>query len=95
MTETLNNPREIAERGERIYAQKFKQDFEKDYWGQFVAINVAAETATVADTAEDALQNALKADKKGIFHLVRVGFPSAYQVTYARSDNGNKDWIFG
>jgi hypothetical protein len=68
------NPNSIAQAGQEIYKRKFQEQYEKDYRGKYAAINVRDESAVIGDTAEQALDAALKADPKGVFHLVRVGF---------------------
>ncbi len=96
------NPKLIAKLGEDIYKQKYQAEYEKTQQGKFVAINVRSGTATLGDTSDAALEQAKTADPHGLFHLIRVGFPSAFQVSYAfdqlEQDNNGKpgsDWIFG
>lgn len=86
------NPNSIAQAGQEIYKRKFQEQFEKDHRGKYAAINVRDENATVGDTAEQALDAALKADPKGVFHLVRIGFASVFQAGFASSASEN--WIF-
>ncbi len=94
MSASLTNPKAVAEAGERIYREKFQKEYEKVYLGKFVAINVQKESAHVGDSAEEALRVAREADDKGIFHLMRVGFPSAFQLAHLHP-HADKDWIFG
>ncbi len=86
------NPNSIAQAGQEIYQRKYREQYEKDYRGKFAAINVRDENATVGDTAEQALNAALKADPKGVFHLVRIGFAGVFQAGFASSASEN--WIF-
>jgi hypothetical protein len=64
--EHLNNPtpstRDIAQRGEAIYKDKYQTDFEAKYNGKFAAINVKTGEATLSDTSEDAVRRALDRD---------------------------------
>ena len=94
MTSHLTNPKQIADAGERIYRDKFQKEFEGKYNGEFVAIDVTTETAHLGKTVDEAIAAARASNSKGIFHLIRVGFPSAYQVSYSYR-NASSDWIFG
>jgi hypothetical protein len=81
MATPFNNPKAIAEAGETIYREKFQQELEKTQSGKFAAINVHAKTVTVADTPSEALLKAKHADPSGVFHLIRIGFPGAFQLS--------------
>jgi hypothetical protein len=92
------NPKVIAKLGEDIYKQKYQAEYEASHHGKFVAINVRSADAAIGDTPEEAFEKAKAADASGLFHLIRVGFPSAFQASHAyESENGksNSDWIFG
>ena len=95
MSVQMSNPKAVAEAGDRIYRAKFQESFEQQHRGKFVAIDVNSEEAYLGDTPEEAINKARQASPKGAFHLVRVGFPSAFQISYARPAYGNQDWIFG
>ena len=88
----LSNPRQIAERGEAIYRDRYQQQYERDYPGKFVAIDVQTENAYIADTPEDALADAHTQAPQGIFHLIQVGHAGAFRVSYAKSSH--VDWVF-
>ncbi len=90
----LTNPKAIAENGERIYRERYKEEYERDHVGKYVAINVRTETATLGDSPEETLAAASKKEPGGLFHLIRIGFPGVYSVSYARN-HGPQDWIFG
>jgi len=81
MNAPFSDPKAIAEAGETIYRDMYQKDFEQNQRGKFVAINVKAKTATLGDTASDALLAAQKADPHGVFHLIRVGFTGAFQLS--------------
>src|ERR1039458_10859101 len=89
----FSNPKSIADAGERIY-QELKTQLESEHAGQFIAINVASAQYQVGDSPEEALEAAKAADPKGLFHLIRVGFPGAFQISYAIRAPG-PDWLFG
>ena len=88
----LTNPKAIAEKGEAIYAQKYKEDYEAQYLGKYVAIEVTTETAYVDDSPEGALEKARKEHPDGLSHLIKVGAPGAFRVSY--TSNADADWIF-
>lgn len=102
----FNNPKAIADAGERIYREKFQMEsgdpsdgprrpsFESEHSGEFVAINVVAETAHLGATPEEAFNAARKADQNGVFHLIRVGYPGAFQMSYQHKHD-TQDWLFG
>jgi hypothetical protein len=72
--------RDIAQRGEELYKQKYQNDFEAKYMGKFAAINVNTGEATISETSEDAIRVALEKDPSGFFHLVRVGHQGAFEA---------------
>lgn len=76
-----NTAERIAHAGEKIYDEKYRLDFEREHNGQFAAIDVYTGDAYIADRPEDALRKARKSAPTGIFHLVRVGSPTAYTVS--------------
>lgn len=76
---------DIAQRGERIYREKYEQDFAKSYPGKFAAINVNTGEATIADSAEEAVREALDKDPNGLFHLVRVAHKAAFEAGWYMS----------
>jgi len=88
----LSNPKAVAEAGERIYGEKYRQKYEKEYLGKFVAIDVTTSSAFIGDTAEQALEKARAMSPNGIFHLILVGSPGAFRVGY--SDGSTPDWFF-
>jgi hypothetical protein len=88
------DPRPVAEQGERIYREKYKDSYERDHRGQFAAIDVNTAKAYLADESGDAIERALEDSPNGIFHLIRVGSPAAFLVRHmshrgsARSQGG-------
>jgi hypothetical protein len=95
MNVPLNNPKAIADAGERIYQEKFQAAYEAAHLGEYAAINVGKETAFVGKTPELAFQLARQDDLQGIFHLVRVGYAGAFQMGYQQRRHGCQDWLFG
>jgi hypothetical protein len=88
------NPSEIAAAGEQIYRERYKAAFEKLHLGKYVAINVRSGAATMGETPEAAMNAARTEAGDGIFHLIRVGFPSVYSSS-SQIPYGRKDWLFG
>lgn len=86
------NPKDLAEIGERIYSEKYKAAFEIEHPGKFVAIEVLSGKAFIDEQPEVALQKARKDFPTGLFHLVRVGSPGAFRVSYI--SNARSDWLF-
>jgi hypothetical protein len=91
MNDQFSNPKQIAEAGERIYKAKFQQELEKTANGKFVAIDVISGSASTGETPEQALDAAKKEDPKGLFHLIRVGFASVFELNHARQSS--TDWV--
>lgn len=85
-------PSIIAEKGEKLYKEKFRAEYEPTSVGKFLAIDIDSERAFLADTPEAALQDAGKASPTGSFHLVKIGSPGVFRVGYAGRQSG--DWIF-
>lgn len=92
VTMVISNPRDAAERGEKIYNDKYKSAFEAEHYGKYVAIDIATEEAHVADSPEDAIAIARQHNPRGVFHLVKVGSTGAFRVSY--STNADMDWLF-
>jgi len=87
-----SNPQAIADQGERIYAERYKAQFEAEHLGKFVAIDIKTGHATLGSTSDEALESAKKINPNGLFHLIRVGSPGAFRVSY--TSNGNNDWLY-
>ena len=77
----FSDPKAIVEAGEAIYRDMYQRDFEQNQHGKFVAINVNTKVATLSETAGEALLKAREADPQGVFHLIRVGFTGAFQLS--------------
>jgi rhodanese-related sulfurtransferase len=89
--QNLSNPKAVAEEGERIYREKYQADFEQKYRGWFVLIDVRTEKAYQAETAPAAVDIARKDAPDGVFHIIRVGEPGAFRVSYRSS--AEPDWV--
>jgi hypothetical protein len=93
MSPTISNPKAMAELGEKIYREQYKEAFEQDHYGKFVAIDISTGKAYLAEAPETALENARSDSPHGMFHLIQVGFSGAIRVSYAQ-DPSAVDWIF-
>jgi hypothetical protein len=91
MNTQFPNPKAIAAAGEDIY-KSIQVDLEANHRGEFVAINVRTKSYYLGDTAEEALENAKNAEPSGLFHLIRVGFLGAFQISYA-FEKPSSDWL--
>ena len=89
---SLSTPKAIAERGEEIYREDYQASYERDHSGKFVAVDVITKQAYLGDTPEAALDLAKGESPMGIFHLIQIGFPAAFRVSY--SSHAATDWIF-
>lgn len=88
----LSNPKDLAERGEKIYHSQYKEQYEREHPGEFVAIDVTTEKAYVGQTPEGVLETARDDSQRGLFHLIQVGFSGAFRVSY--TNHADLDWIF-
>jgi hypothetical protein len=78
----LDSPEKIAEAGELIYAERYQAQLDPDQRGHFIAVDVTSGEGYVADYPEQALQKARTASPSGIFHLIRIGAPGAFRVSF-------------
>lgn len=90
----IKNPKEMAERGERIYEKSYKTAYEQEHWGKFLAIDVTSERAYLGDTPEAALMEARREAPKGVFHLIRIGHTGAFRVSHT-NHNAKRNWLLG
>jgi len=86
----LSSPEQIADKGEQIYKARYQQEYEQQHLGKFVAIEIDSGEAFLADTPEEAIEAAQRARDRGLFHLIKVGAPGLYRVSYT---NARRDWL--
>ncbi len=86
------NPKDIAERGETIYKEKYRQKYEEEHLGKFVVIEVGSGQAYLGDTPDAAFETAREESPQGLFHLIKVGSPGAFRASYSPSES--LDWVF-
>ena len=92
MDRVLPHPKAIAERGEKIYNERYRVVFEAAHPGHFAVIDVVTEQAYVGATPEAAYEVAHRAAPRGLFHLIKIGEPGAFRVSH--SLDAHLDWVF-
>ena len=83
----LDSPTKIAEEGHRFYDEQYKADLERDRNGEYVAIDVSTGSAYVARYPELAIEEAREKAPNGVFHLIRIGAPGAFKVSFGFGSN--------
>jgi hypothetical protein len=76
------SPEAIAERGKRLYAEKYQADYERQFLGQYAAIDVISGDAFVADRPETATRNAERAGHSAPLYLLRIGHAGVYHLNH-------------
>ena len=89
---SLVTPNEIAEKGESIYNQLFREKYEGLHDGKFLAINVVNSNEFLGDYPEDALAIAVAREPNGTFYLVKIGANTAFRVGHFGEQNNELDW---
>lgn len=79
---TLDDPGAVALEGERIYELRYRSDFECRFPDQFAAIDVQSGQAFVGPFPEDAMRHAISSGGERVLHLIRIGSPSAYRMSF-------------
>lgn len=82
----------IAQQGNAIYEEHYKQKFESDHQGKFVAIDIIDGVAYLGEFAEDAIQEGREKAPYGVFHLIRIGHPGVFRISHARSRKSFSSW---
>ncbi|OGC07166.1 hypothetical protein A2526_03075 [candidate division WOR-1 bacterium RIFOXYD2_FULL_36_8] len=88
------NPSTIAQKGEKIYQEKYKQLLEKSDFGQYVAIDIETETYYLGKTAEEALEKAKESNPQKIFHLIKIGSEGIFKVAWTLDNKLEDAWHF-
>jgi len=86
------NPQAIAEIGEKIYNEKYRDEYERTHIGKFVAISLNSENLYIGDNPVDAYKTAQEAEPTSFFHLIKIGSEGVYKVGYSSTSRG--DWLF-
>ena len=89
---TLTDPGKIAAAAERIYNERYRKRFEKNHSRKFVVIDVKSGEAYPGEFAEDALRSARQRAPYGVFHLIRVGSPGAFRVSFVGKRTASWNW---
>lgn len=88
----LTDPGKIADAAEKMYEERYRKELEESYSGQFVVIDVKSGEAYRGEFAEDALTLARKRSPYGVFHLIRIGSPGAFRVSYVGQHTASWNW---
>ena len=78
----LDSPDKIAEEGQRFYDERHRANLERDRRGEYVAIDVLTGNAYVGKFPEQAIEEFRKQAPNGVFHLIRIGAPGAFKVSF-------------
>ena len=78
----LDSPDKIAEEGQRLYEERHKANLEQNRRGEYVAIDVLTGNAYLGRFPEQAIEEARKQAPNGVFHLIRIGAPGAFKVSF-------------
>ena len=87
----LDSPSSIAKEGQRIYEEKYKADLEQAHFGEYIAIDVLTGDYYIDKFPEMAIETAQDKATHGIFHLIRIGSPSAFKASFG-SRHGIWNW---
>ena len=93
MAETLSersSPQRIAERAVEIY-DRLDDTIKNEHAGEFMVVDVKSEEYYIAKFSEEAFRVARESAPHGILHLIRIGAPSAFRVSFAGHD-ANWSW---
>ena len=89
----INSMTKIAATAVDIYRERYQEEYERDRKGEYVAIDVMEGGAYVDESPGGALEKARKEAPHGVFHLIRIGFESAFTAT--RLGVAQEDWLWG
>ena len=93
MAETLSersSPQRIAEKAVEIY-DRLDDTIKNEHAGEFMVVDVKSEEYYIAKFSEEAFRVARENAPHGILHLIRIGAPSAFRVSFAGHDT-NWSW---
>lgn len=86
----LNTPDKIAAAGEKIYEERYRAKLEPEQNGQFIAIDVATGEGYIGEFPEIATKKANEAAPLAVIHLIRIGAPGGFKVSYNLTHHN--DW---
>ena len=86
-----SSPQRIAERAAKIYDDVDVQ-VKNEHAGQFMVVDVTSGEYYISEFSEEALRLAREAAPHGVFHLIRIGAPSAFKVSFSAGHDANWSW---
>ncbi len=87
MQTELVSTAQIVERAEKIYEEKHRQTCEADHLGEYVVVDLTKGEIYIDKYAEGAMEKANRHSPNGIFHLIRIGAPSAFNLGFLGSQH--------
>jgi hypothetical protein len=91
---SISRPREMAERGEEIYARKYKAEYEQKYFGKFLVVDLKSEKAYLGDSDIEAYKAAIREAPDSLFYTLRIGFRAAHKMS-GHAPANKHDWLYG
>lgn len=79
----LSNLHELAEKGEKIYQEKYRTAYEARYPGQYVAIDLDSGVAYLGTSLAEAMMRGRSASPDSLFHMMKIGAPAVYRLRYS------------
>jgi hypothetical protein len=74
---------DVARRAEQIYEQRLRTELEKTHRGYFVCIEPDSGDYFLGSRMEEATAAARKAHPGRLTYILRIGFPSSFEIGYA------------
>jgi len=78
--DTINNPDDVAKKGEEIYSNKLKFILEPKENEKFVAIDVVSGEYFLGSSILEALEKARKEYPDRVFHTIKVGYQGVFKM---------------
>lgn len=89
---SLRSPRAIADEAMRIYGN-LDAAIKEPHEGEFMVVDVKSGQYVIDKFSEEAFRLAREKVPHGVFHLIRIGAPTAFKVSQTASRD--QDWAWG